>query len=161
MAQENEDTNMRTYTTKQLGKTSHAGECDDCDDCDAVEAEPECSDGPHAWTAEGLGGCDENPGVWSHGGTKMTFEHRCILCGCTRKEVSFGSQRDPGQCDKVRYDATGAEVDDDERAQALEDRRRAAKIASRPGLSASAMLAHLGVDVSRIVRARARIGGER
>src|SRR5262245_61541092 len=32
-----------------------------------------CGDSPddHDWTAEGDGGCDENPGVWSTGGTSL------------------------------------------------------------------------------------------
>lgn len=92
--------------------------CDDCDQdndhdetewccggdgrCDAVEAEPDCvGGGAHRW--KGVGGCDENPGVQSLGGTALGFEAKCTQCGVFRYEVSRGSQRNPGECDSVRY----------------------------------------------------------
>lgn len=57
----------------------------------------------HEWTAEGEGGCRENPGVWSVGGTAMTFRAHCRLCGLIRIERSTGSQRNPGEHDTVQY----------------------------------------------------------
>lgn len=62
-------------------KISEAGGDTDCD---------------HEWTSEGEGGCRENPGVWSHGGTAMSFAHHCRLCGLRRVETDPGTQRNPG-----------------------------------------------------------------
>jgi uncharacterized protein (TIGR02996 family) len=57
----------------------------------------------HDWTSEGEGGCDENPGVWSTGGTSMTFASHCRTCGLHRTEYHCGSQRNPGERDTVEY----------------------------------------------------------
>lgn len=63
-----------------------------------VEA-PECiEDADHDWQSpEWLGGCRENPGVWSHGGTRITIRMACARCGAYRVEERTGSQRDPGE----------------------------------------------------------------
>jgi hypothetical protein len=61
------------------------------------------TDCDHEWTAEGEGGCNENPGVWSTGGTSMTFATHCKHCGLHRIERSTGSQRNPGEHDTVSY----------------------------------------------------------
>jgi hypothetical protein len=58
----------------------------------------------HDWTSEGEGGCTENPGVWSHGGTMMSFASHCRECGLRRYEVRLGSQRNPGEHDTVKYE---------------------------------------------------------
>lgn len=58
----------------------------------------------HDWTSEGEGGCDENPGVWSVGGTAMEFASHCRTCGLRRNEYTCGSQRNPGDHDRVEYD---------------------------------------------------------
>lgn len=58
----------------------------------------------HEWTSEGEGGCDSNPGVWSTGGTSMSFASHCRACGLHRNEYSCGSQRNPGEHDTVRYE---------------------------------------------------------
>jgi hypothetical protein len=65
-----------------------------------------CGEDPddHDWTAEGEGGCDQNPGVWSTGGTSMTFSTHCRTCGLKRTEHSTGSQRNPGDHDTVSYE---------------------------------------------------------
>lgn len=65
----------------------------------------ECGDGveDHEWTSEGTGGCDENPGVWSLGGTAMLFVTRCRCCGLLRKQHCVGAQRDPGAHDTVEF----------------------------------------------------------
>ena len=69
----------------------------------------------HDWTSEGEGGCDENPGVWSLGGTKIVVKSHCKKCGLKRTEVSVGSQRNPGEGDSVEYEAPDeTEGDDDE-----------------------------------------------
>lgn len=58
----------------------------------------------HDWTSEGEGGCDSNPGVWSHGGTAMSFASHCRVCGLHRVEHHTGSQRSAGEHDTVEYD---------------------------------------------------------
>jgi len=57
----------------------------------------------HDWTSEGEGGCTENPGVWSTGGTSLVFHTHCRTCGLKRVERSTGSQRNPGEHDTVEY----------------------------------------------------------
>lgn len=57
----------------------------------------------HKWTAEGEGGCRENPGVWSLGGTSMSFATHCTECGLHRKEYITGSQKNPGDHDTVSF----------------------------------------------------------
>jgi hypothetical protein len=62
------------------------------------------TDCDHDWTSEGEGGLDENPGVWSTGGTSMTFRSHCRTCGLKRTEHHTGSQRNPGEHDTVEYE---------------------------------------------------------
>lgn len=64
-----------------------------------------CGDDPddHDWTAEGEGGCSENPGVFGHGGTTMSFSTHCRRCGLHRCVTALGSQRNPGDHDTVEY----------------------------------------------------------
>lgn len=62
--------------------------------------DPRCD---HDWTSEGEGGCRENPGVWSLGGTKMSFASHCRTCGLHRRALWHGSQRNPGEQDTVSY----------------------------------------------------------
>lgn len=57
----------------------------------------------HEWTSEGEGGCDENPGAWSTGGTSMLFRSHCSRCGLVRIEHMTGSQKNPGEHDTVEY----------------------------------------------------------
>ena len=66
-----------------------------------------CGDDPddHLWTTEDEGGCTENPGVWSLGGTTMQFASHCERCGLRRTEITLGSQRNPGETDSVEYSA--------------------------------------------------------
>ncbi len=66
----------------------------------AAGGDTECD---HDWTSDGEGGCDENPGVWSTGGTSMTFASHCRTCGLHRVEKTTGSQRNPGEHDTVAY----------------------------------------------------------
>ena len=61
---------------------------------------PECE---HDWTAKGEGGCKENPGVWSMGGTSISYSTHCQHCGLHRNEITTGSQRNPGEHDTVEY----------------------------------------------------------
>ena len=62
--------------------------------------DPDCD---HVWSSEGEGGCDENPGVWSTGGTTIVTREHCTCCGLIRESVSLGSQRNPGERDTVTY----------------------------------------------------------
>lgn len=66
----------------------------------AAGGDPDCD---HDWSSEGEGGCDENPGVWSLGGTAMKFRCHCTRCGLIRVDIHTGSQRNPGECDTVKY----------------------------------------------------------
>lgn len=74
--------------------------------CDSEQWERCCGGDPadHDWTAEGEGGCRENPGVWSTGGTSMSFATHCRACGLHRNEYTCGSQRNPGEHDTVSYE---------------------------------------------------------
>jgi hypothetical protein len=68
--------------------------------------EPECSEADgHDWQRphEIVGGLSENPGVWSAGGTTMTFHSVCANCGLHKHETHVGAQRNPGQLDTVEY----------------------------------------------------------
>ena len=77
---------------------------DDCDGSCMPDA-PDCTEGhTHRWSSKGQGGCDENPGVWSLGGTTLQYRMACKYCGCVRVEVRRGSQRNPFECDTVEYD---------------------------------------------------------
>lgn len=94
---------------------THGPGCDG--DCDAVEPTPECIEGyQHRWTGEGLGGVDENPGVWysGHSGTSITIRRRCVVCGMHRRELYYGSQRNAYDCDQRRYERDASAIDDDE-----------------------------------------------
>jgi len=67
--------------------------------------EPECEEAEeHDWTSEGEGGLNDNPGVWSTGGTSMMFSTHCRHCGMRRTECTTGSQYDPGDCDTTEYE---------------------------------------------------------
>lgn len=68
------------------------------------------TDCDHDWTSEGEGGCRENPGCWSNGGTAMTFRAHCRKCGLERTDHHTGSQRNPGEHDTVTY----RQLDDEE-----------------------------------------------
>lgn len=46
---------------------------------------------------EFLGGCRENPGVWSTGGTSFRFASVCRLCGKYKSETTPGCQRNPDE----------------------------------------------------------------
>jgi hypothetical protein len=70
-----------------------------------------CGEDPddHTWTSEDEGGCDENPGVWSLGGTAMVYRSHCRCCGLTREESDPGSQRNPGDGVTYTYAPAGEE----------------------------------------------------
>ena len=69
----------------------------------------------HDWTSEGEGGLDENPGVWSLGGTKLLTREHCTRCGLCREETHAGSQRNPGEAAvSVRYELPAPSDEDDQ-----------------------------------------------
>lgn len=68
--------------------------------CETCGTEPD----DHDWTSDGEGGCRENPGVWGHGGTAMSFDSHCRKCGLHRHEHSTGIQRNPDDHDTVEYE---------------------------------------------------------
>lgn len=78
---------------------------------DEVEAGPDpevppCSDdSEHEWESpEWLGGCRENPGVWSPGGTRLVTVRVCRRCGTYRRTRHAGAQRNPGELEtQVEY----------------------------------------------------------
>jgi len=59
----------------------------------------------HQWvsTYDREGGCKENPGVWSLGGTTLVFNEHCEKCSLERTITRYGSQRNPEQADEVKY----------------------------------------------------------
>lgn len=108
----------------------HDSECPGDGACDSVEDEPECVEGlTHAWTRRGEGGCDQNPGVWSLGGTAYEFSAHCRYCGVRRIEITLGCQRNAGECDSVRYEY--GDTDDAAVAEALRLQRRRRRQAAR------------------------------
>lgn len=116
-----------------MSKYKHGTCCGGDGCCDAVEEATLCVDElVHCWTSRGCGGMRENPGVWSRGGTTYAFHSRCVLCGMQREEVRYGSQRNPDQCDTVRYVDGKYPVDPTEaRAEATAQRRNARRRALR------------------------------
>jgi len=71
----------------------------------AVGGDTECE---HEWSSEGEGGCSENPGVWSTGGTSLVISEHCESCGLRRTRHLPGSQRNPGEHDTVEYSVPAA-----------------------------------------------------
>lgn len=61
-----------------------------------------CTKSRHKWTSEGCGGCKENPGVWSIGGTAILCRKRCVHCGLIRSDCHAGSNRNAGEARVVR-----------------------------------------------------------
>lgn len=78
----------------------------------------------HEWTTDGEGGSDDNPGAFSLGGTAMAFRSHCRDCGLHRREVHYGTQRNPGQSDVVDYAMLPEEVISDYIAKGYMDERK-------------------------------------
>lgn len=57
----------------------------------------------HKWTSKGEGGCKENPGVLSMGGTIISTTDHCSMCGLRRSQLLLGSQRNHGEVDTTTY----------------------------------------------------------
>jgi hypothetical protein len=77
-------------------------ECQTDDERHTVEvepAEPECEDGQaHDWQAphEIVGGIEENPGVWGHGGG-VYINQVCMHCGCGKTIDTWAQNRETGE----------------------------------------------------------------
>ena len=72
------------------------------------EPEPCESEDGHDWQSpvEIVGGCAENPGVFSSGGTRFDFYEICQTCGMRKHSWDQGAQRNPGQASEgVEYEA--------------------------------------------------------
>jgi hypothetical protein len=97
-------------------------ECGGDDGCSEIEKAPRCGAYPdgHIWTSDGMGGIEENPGVWATGGTTICTKHRCRLCGCVRTTVSVGDQRNPYECDSVSYEEYACEPDQEEELEEVQ-----------------------------------------
>jgi len=67
--------------------------------------ETECGteDDDHDWTSpfDIVGGCRDNPGVWSKGGTRMVFAYVCSRCGLRKTVDHAGEQRNPGELEET------------------------------------------------------------
>lgn len=61
------------------------------------EEEPSCSADAHDWQApyEIVGGIQENPGVWGHGGG-VIIKKCCMHCGCARVTDTWAQRPDNG-----------------------------------------------------------------
>lgn len=81
-----EETDAVEWVTTEAGPEPEEPACDSDDD-------------DHEWQAIHalVGGCAENPGVHSLGGTAMSFRTVCVRCGTYRVEVHAGSQRNPDE----------------------------------------------------------------
>lgn len=68
---------------------THTDELPACDGDDSEE---------HDWQTPFhlVGGIRENPGVWSGGGTRMSYKYCCAKCGKYKTEHHSGSQRNAG-----------------------------------------------------------------
>ena len=85
-------------------------------DSDEVAAGPEpkppatdcgTEDEDHDWQRpqELVGGLNENPGVFSTGGTRLDFHEVCARCGLRKHSWDQGTQRNPGDLDEgVEYE---------------------------------------------------------
>lgn len=65
------------------------------------------NDDDHNWQTpvELVGGCAENPGVFSTGGTRFDYRAVCSKCGMYKHSWSQGTQRNPGDQDEgVEYE---------------------------------------------------------
>lgn len=88
--------------------------CDETDEEGSVHIalqpeEPECpsDEGEHDWQSphEILGGLEENPGVWGHGGGVIIHEV-CMHCGCERMTDTWAQDPTTGRqgLESVRYE---------------------------------------------------------
>ena len=106
-SEDNENSTVDYWWELYLGD-DQVGEGNDCvlikmDHDQAIEDAGGDSDCDHAWTSEGEGGCNENPGCWSEGGTRMRFRQHCKNCGITRETTDPGMQHNPGECEQTIY----------------------------------------------------------
>lgn len=68
--------------------------------------EPKCTADSHDWQSPYriVGGIEENPGVWGHGGG-VIIKECCMNCGCLRETDTWAQRPDTGEqgLESVRY----------------------------------------------------------
>lgn len=71
----------------------------ECAQSERAGDDDETDDEGHVWRQPHsvVGGCRENPGYWSAGGTATRSLSVCRLCGCYRDETDAGCQRNSGE----------------------------------------------------------------
>lgn len=96
-----------------IGPEMFAEEMEECSDCsgtgetdteresitiDVDPDAPECSESEHDWQSpfSVLGGCEENPGVWGHGGS-VIIRSVCAHCGVYRVTDGWAQNRETGE----------------------------------------------------------------
>jgi hypothetical protein len=108
---------IEVYEIDAGGVRVDGGECD----TSTVEAGPETvppetdcgdSDDDHKWVrpVEAVGGCTQNPGVFSLGGTTMAFVSICSRCGIRKTRIDYGVQKNPGDVDHTKYEEPDADT---------------------------------------------------
>ena len=75
-------------------EATHCAERHDCSGVDHI-VEPSCSEDAHDWVR--VGGCSENPGVFSSGHGQICTVERCSICGATMT-VDHGATDSSGRC---------------------------------------------------------------
>jgi hypothetical protein len=102
---------VRVYVDELDEDGNETGESESAEVMAGPEPKPEptdCGDEDedHDWQSphELLGGCRENPGVWSLTGTAMSFDYVCGRCGIYKSVRTAGFQRNPGElAEKIEY----------------------------------------------------------
>jgi hypothetical protein len=87
------------------GKVIEATKENEWVECGEDAETPDCVEEEHEWVRphELVGGCTQNPGVWSLGGTKLKQKSVCENCGMYKVEIWHGNQRNPDEVDEVEY----------------------------------------------------------
>lgn len=82
---------------------SYSDTLPDCEQAEHANDVDETDTEGHVWRHpySVVGGCRQNPGVRSGGGTAISEHSVCRLCGMHRHEYMTGSQRNPGECDTI------------------------------------------------------------
>ncbi len=78
---------------------THTPDMPECEMAEHASEDDTTDDEGHVWREpfSAVGGCKENPGVWSGGGTRMSYHSVCRLCGCHKHTSDPGCQRNPDE----------------------------------------------------------------
>lgn len=89
------------------GADNAVGRCK-CIQISVDPSEPDCTEAEHAWQSpyEVLGGLEDNPGVWGHGGGVIMREC-CSHCGAYRITDTWATNPSTGEegLDSISYEA--------------------------------------------------------